>query len=107
MKKMNPNQTCDFLILDKTPDEYGSPKDTWEVKFPGVFCEVSPILGYELFQAMSVGATVDAKIRARWFPGVTDSMRVMVDGVYYDIVSAIDVGMRHEELLCYVKAVRE
>lgn len=107
MKKINPNQVCDFLILDKEQDEYGSPKDTWKVKFPGVFCEVSPILGYELFQAMTSYATVDAKIRARWFPGVTNDMRVMVNDTLYDIVSAIDVGTRHEELLCYVKAVRE
>lgn len=105
--RLNPNTLCDFLVLDKTPDEYGEPSNQWTPSVEGVFCEVTPILGRDFIQAMTSGSTVEVKIRARWIAGIRDEMRVRCDdGTMYDIISAINVNGNNRELLCYCRKVR-
>lgn len=105
--RLNPNQVCDFMTLDKTPDAYGEPRNTWATVIPNVFCEVSPILGRDFIAAQTNAVNVEVKIRARYIDGVRDEMRVRCGDVQYDIISAIDVGGTHRELLCYCRKVRD
>jgi SPP1 family predicted phage head-tail adaptor len=104
--RLNPNIQIQILELDKTPDEYGEPSNEWTPIFSGIFAEVSPILGRELFEAYTAGSSIETKIRCRWFDGVTDNMRVRTPERDYDIISVIDVNSQHRELLMYCKAVR-
>ena len=61
-----------------------------------------------MIQAMSTGVSLDAKIRCRWIAGVANDMRIRDDsGRMWDIISAIDVGDRHTELLMYTRQVRD
>ena len=105
--RMNPNQLCDFLALDKTPDEYGEPTNAWATVIPGVFCEISPVLGRDFIAAMTNAVSVEVKIRCRYIDGVRDEMRVKCGDVQYDIISAINVGGTNRELLCYCRKVRD
>lgn len=105
--RMNPNQVCDFMTLDKTPDQYGEPRNTWTTSIEGVFCEVSPVLGRDFIAAQTNAVSVEVKIRARWIDGVRDDMRVRCGDTMYDIISAINVGGNNRELLLYCRKVRD
>ena len=105
--RMNPNQVCDFLALDKTPDSYGEPRNTWAPAISGVFCEVSPILGRDFISAMTNAVSVEVKIRARWIDGVRDDMRLQCGPDMYDFFSAINVNGSNRELLLYCRKVRD
>ena len=105
--RMNPNTVCDFLVLDKSPDEYGEPRNSWAPSITGVFCEVSPVLGRDFIAAQTNAVNVEVKIRCRYIDGVKDEMRVRCGSDQYDIISAIDVGGTHRELLCYCRKVRD
>lgn len=98
--RMNPNQLCDFLVLDKTPDSYGEPRNTWTPSIEGVFCEVSPVLGRDFIAAMTNSVSVEVKVRCRYIDGVRDEMRVRCGSDMYDIISAIDVGGTHRRSRC-------
>ena len=105
--RMNPNTVCDFLALDKTPDAYGEPRNTWTPSIKGVFCEVSPVLGRDFLAAQTSAVNVEVKIRARWIDCVKDEMRVRCGDVQYDIISAINVNGNNRELLLYCRKVRD
>lgn len=105
--RLNPNTICDFLELDKTPNAYGEPRNTWAPVFEGIFCEVSPLLGRDFVQSFTAGSTVDVKIRCRWFDGVKSSMRVKAGEDIFEIESAINVSNNNRELLMYCRRVRE
>lgn len=105
--RMNPNTVCDFLVLDKTPDEYGEPRNTWAPVISGVFCEISPVLGRDFIAAQTNSVSVEVKIRCRWIAGVKDEMRVRCGSDMYDIISAINVSGNNRELLCYCRKVRD
>lgn len=106
--RLNPTALCDVLRLDKTPNEYGEPRNAWTTAATGIWMEIAPILGRDFVQAVSMGVAIDAKIRGRWIDGVAQDMRIRDDrGRMWDIVSAIDVEDRHTELLMYVRQVRD
>ena len=106
--RINPTAVCEVLKLDKTPNEYGEPRNTWTTVISGLWMEISPILGRDMIQAVSMGVAIDAKIRGRWTDGVAPDMRIKDDrGRVWDIISAVDVEDRHTELLCYVRQVRD
>ena len=105
--RLNANNICDFLVLDKSPDEYGEPRNTWTPSLEGVYCEVSPVLGRDFIAAQTNAVNVEVKIRARWIDGVRDEMRVKCGPDMYDIISAINVGGTNRELLCYCRKVRD
>ena len=106
--RINPTALCDVLKLDKTPNEYGEPRNTWTTVATGIWMEIAPILGRDFVQAVSMVVAIDAKVRGRWIDGVAPDMRIKDDrGRIWDIVSAIDVEDRQTELLCYVRQVRD
>jgi SPP1 family predicted phage head-tail adaptor len=72
--------------------------------FATVHAEIVPMRGRELFAAQQEFAEVDVRISMRYRPGVTTNMRVLHENVYYDIVSVIDVEMRHVDIVLYCKA---
>lgn len=105
--RLNPNTVCDFLVLDKSPDEYGEPRNSWAPSITGVFCEVSPVLGRDFIAAMTNAVSVEVKVRCRYIDGVRDEMRIRCGSDMYDIISAINVSGNNRELLCYCRKVRD
>lgn len=95
----------DFMIQDDTRDDYGEPVDTWTAFKSNVYASKKPILGNEYFSALTTGTKVEVKFNTRYFPGVTNAMRIHHGGLIYEILSAIDVEDLHRELLCYCKQV--
>ena len=66
--------------------------------------EIVPMRGRELFAAQQEFSEADVRIGMRYLAGMTDKMRIVHEGVYYGIVSIVDVEMRHVEFVVYCKA---
>lgn len=64
-----------------------------------------PLLGNEYFRAESIQSEVEVKFRARYRPGVENTMRVYQGDEAYEILSAINVKSLNRELLIYCKKV--
>jgi SPP1 family predicted phage head-tail adaptor len=95
-----------FLKHATGQDDYGDPVDMW-VPFKSAWASKEPILGNEFFAAMSAGTKVEVKFNCRYFPGVTNAMRIQHGEEIYEILSAIDVKSLHQELLCYCRLVEQ
>lgn len=67
-----------------------------------VWASVQPIRGREYFAAAQMQDATDYRVTIRYRADVTREMRVVWKGVYLDIVSAIDVAARGDnlELMC-------
>jgi SPP1 family predicted phage head-tail adaptor len=85
-------------------DDYGDPIDKW-VTFKSVWASKDPLLGNEFFAALTAGTKVEVKFNCRYFPGVTNAMRIRHGDETYEILSSIDVKSLHRELLCYCRMV--
>lgn len=59
---------------------------------------IEPLRGRELFAAQEHSSETEVRIRIRYRDDVTDRMRVVHDGKYYEIQSVIDPELRHREL---------
>jgi SPP1 family predicted phage head-tail adaptor len=72
--------------------------------FASVHADIVPMRGRELFAAQQEFSEANVRIEIRYTPGITEHMRAYSEGVYYDIVSVVDVDMRHVHLILYCKA---
>lgn len=106
---MNPGKyrhKIKFLKRNSGKDDYGEPVDTWEV-FKESWASKNPILGKEFFAAFSTDSHVDVKFNARYYPGITEDMRIQHGTEVYEIIGTpIDVNSMHKELLCYCRMVK-
>lgn len=81
-------------------DAYGEPIKTWAV-FDHVWAEVLPLSAREQFQAQQVNRDITLKIRIHYRSDLTEQMRLIFDGEYYDIQGITEIGFREGiELLC-------
>lgn len=92
------------IIQEKsvTRDALGAEVVTW-VTHAEVWASIEPLRGREYLDARQVQADVDTRIRHRYLPTVTPSMRVLWGARVYEIVSPpIHVGERRREthLMC-------
>lgn len=71
--------------------------ESW-VDVATIWAAVEPLRGREFFQAQAINAEVTTLIRIRYRSGVLASMRILFDGVQYNILSVIDVNSQHREL---------
>jgi len=81
-------------------DGYGEPIASWS-SLAEVWAEVLPLTVNERFQAQQINPEATVKMRLRHRDDVTIHMRVLYEGVYYDIQGVTEIGF-HEglELLC-------
>ncbi|MCL1806034.1 MAG: phage head closure protein [Clostridiales bacterium] len=93
-----------FLSPPSGRNRFGELSDEWT---PGrtEWASKEPLIGRELFAAMTAGTVVEVKFRLRYIPGVRPGMRIRHDGEEYEIISPVDVEAAHVELVCYCKAV--
>ena len=64
---------------------------------------MKPLLGRELYAALSAESPVRVKFSMRHAPGVAPGDRIVCRGAAYTVVSAQDVDGRGAETVCYCK----
>lgn len=97
----------DFLQRGSSQDDYGSPIDAWVVAKGGIWSSKKPLLGNELFSALTIETKAEVKFNTRYLSGITNEMRIQHGSEIYEILSAIDIDSLHRELLCYCRLVKE
>ena len=66
-------------------DEYGGVTETW-TDFATVRASVAPLIGKDLLASMAAQSTAEMRINHRYLQGITSAMRIVWDGVDYEIV---------------------
>lgn len=83
-----------------SPDSYGEPIKTWAA-LDHVFADIRPVSNTERFEAQQVNRQVEVRMRIHYRADVTEQMRILYDGDYYDIQGIKEIGYREGlELLC-------
>lgn len=106
MKKRDYRHKIDFLERVNAYDEHGEPIDTWTPFKSGVWASKDPLLGNEMFTALTLDTKVEVKFNMHYFEGVTDEMRIKHGEEVYEILSSVNVSSLNRELLCYCKLVK-
>jgi len=102
-KPFNPGafrHKAEFLSPPGGTTATGAPSGDRPV-FKTAFVSVEPILGRELYAALTADSNVTVKIRSRYIEGVNDFMRIRVGDDVYDISSIVDIMNSHKEFLMY------
>jgi SPP1 family predicted phage head-tail adaptor len=84
---------------------YGEPTETYS-EWKTVWACVTPWQGREFNKAGQITAEVDTKFHIRYLAGMSPTMRIIHDGLSYDIYRIEEAG-RHDRLNIYAKARRE
>lgn len=79
--------------LTQGQDDYGLPTETWTT-FASVWANAYSGSGRELEAARQISAEVSTQFQIRYVAGVSATMRILYDGLYYDIVHISEVGRR-------------
>lgn len=66
-------------------DEYGGVTETWAT-FATVRAAVAPLIGKDAVSSMAAQSTAEARVNHRFVSGITSAMRVLWDGVAYEVV---------------------
>jgi SPP1 family predicted phage head-tail adaptor len=82
-------------------DAWGQPVETWETVAIAP-AEVWPLSGREYIAAQAEQAGVTTKITIRYQVGIEPEMRIMHDGMAYNIKAVLPdpTGRRHITLMC-------
>lgn len=101
---LNPGDLRHFITIERyteTQDSTGQPTRAYGT-YATVRASVEPLGGKELFAAQSVMPDASTRITMRYLAGVVEKMRVLFEGVYYNILNVRDIEMRHRvmELTC-------
>lgn len=88
-----------YQVKTQALDEYGGPVETWAT-FTTVRAAVAPLIGKDMIASMASQSTAEARVNHRYVAGITSAMRILWDGVAYEIVGQpADVhglGREHE-----------
>jgi len=80
-----------------TRDTFGEPALTW-TNVATVWAAITPLSGRELELAQAMNSEISHQVQIRYRSDVTSAMRVVYQGRYFNILSVMDVEMRHREL---------
>lgn len=83
---------------------FGEPTETWG-PFAKPWAAKLSHSGRKFFQAQQMRSEVTEVFNIRYLPGITNEMRVIADGLTYQIVDADDREGRHVEIDLHCKAV--
>jgi SPP1 family predicted phage head-tail adaptor len=105
---------CDHAVRDKlvrierltgqTVDAHGQVEQTTNAnwgKYCSAWCSVVSKGGREFWKVQQVNADVSHVWSAEWSPELAEAlpaMRLIYDGVKYEILSVVDVDLAHEEV---------
>ncbi|GAG22262.1 unnamed protein product [marine sediment metagenome] len=74
-------------------DSFGQPIKTW-VELKSVWANVWPVSNIERFEAAQVNRQVELRMHIHYRTDVTEQMRILYDGDYYDIQGIKEIGFR-------------
>jgi SPP1 family predicted phage head-tail adaptor len=94
--KLRSEVTIQALI--GTQDSTGQETQTWNI-VATIRASIEPLTGREVVTAQQVYGSVNVKIRARYYPGITPKMRATCGTHVYDIQDVINVAERNREML--------
>lgn len=95
---MNRRICIETFTTDK--DTFGQPLKTW-TELKSVWADIRPLGSTERFEASQVNRQVTVKMRIYHRTDITERMRILYDGDYYDIQGIKEIGFREGlELLC-------
>ena len=80
-----------------TRNTFGEEVVTWQ-DVATVWAAIEPLRGREFFESQQVNAEVTTRIRIRYRPGITPTMRVVFGNRVFDIQAVINVDERNREL---------
>jgi len=80
-----------------TRNTFGEEIVTWQ-DVATVWAAIEPLRGREFFESQQVNAEVTTRIRIRYRPGITPTMRVVYGSRIFDIQAVINVEERNREL---------
>ena len=86
-----------FEVPTQSQDSYGEEGQTWVVHAERRG-SLSPISGAEARETRGETARIRYEIWCRYVAGVTEKMRVVVEGKHYDILAILDIGSRRRKL---------
>lgn len=72
------------LVIEQDT-ETGAQIEVWTDLLTDEPCEIVPLSGREFVSAQAVQAGVSSRVTIRYYQGIKPSMRVVHDGVYYNI----------------------
>ncbi|HXC40330.1 MAG TPA: phage head closure protein [Burkholderiales bacterium] len=81
----------------ETQNSVGETTQTWST-FAVLWADMERLTGSEKIAAAQVNAGADTRITARWTAGVTEKMRIRYGSRMFQIVSALNVDERNQEL---------
>ena len=84
-------------------DEIGQPFYGWET-VATVWAAVEPLQGREFFAAQTAFSETTTRIRMRYRPGITTTMRILFEGAFYNVQSVIEPHTRRRELQLMCKS---
>lgn len=98
---MRAGQLRHAVVLQKlgtrTDDGYGGGSIS-ETDVATVYAAIEPLTGNEFLRAGQFDATIDTRIRIRYYPGVLPEWRVKWGTRVYNIKSVADLDERHREI---------
>jgi SPP1 family predicted phage head-tail adaptor len=101
---LNPGDLRHRIVIEQyteTQDSTGQPTRGYTT-FATSRASIEPLGGRELFDAQSVMPEANTRIRLWYLAGLTEKMRILFEGVYYNILNVRDIDMLHRvmELTC-------
>ena len=78
-------QSITYRIKTFTVDEYGGPVEAW-ADFATVRASVAPLIGKDMVASMAAQSTAEMRVNHRYLSGITSAMRLVWNGVEYEIV---------------------
>lgn len=87
-----------------TPDGAGGATETWS-DFATLYARVAPLSAREPFQAHQIASEATHAITLRYYPGVSDKMRVRYGNRTFLIESIVDEDERHRGLLLLCREI--
>jgi len=88
----------DIQSKQATQDEWGGDIFDWANYAAGMRADVHPLSGRELMAAQAAQSEATTRFETRFIPGVTQAMRVVYGGKYYNILSVINVDELNREM---------
>ncbi|MCL2225649.1 MAG: phage head closure protein [Defluviitaleaceae bacterium] len=109
MKTINPGKLRHKIEIHSPPsadadNAYGEQSKIW-VTYKTVRASKEPLIGRELYAALTADTLVRVKFKMRFVKGVHAGMRIKHNDSLYEIVSAQNVEAAGVELVCYCKEV--
>lgn len=99
------NRRCTLQQPGTTTDALGQPLEGW-TDYDTTWCNVRHMNGSEAIKAGAVTSTVSASIRLRYRVDLKASMRVVANGVVYEIRAVLPDFQRREYVDCVAEVVQ-